>query len=162
MFEKFRSVVTNYRYIRYQCPKINGAERKNVFDTIYNVSRLCINKLNVHSEGLKPFVRQCSRQVDYVAAQKLKRGQQWIRFYTQLWSRDKLSTLFKQMGRRLGIALRYRRISTLVFSGAAFAPVKNNFEENNADEKIKPQRLNDNNQKKLPKRYVRNPLSRLN
>ena len=103
--------------------------------------------MNVHSEGLKPFVRQCSRQVDYVAAQKLKRGQQWIRFYTQLWSRDKLSTLLKQMGRRLGIALRYRRISTLVFSGAAFAPVKNNFEEKNADEKIEPQRSN-NNQKK--------------
>jgi len=151
MFEKYRSIVSKYRCLRYQCPKINGAERKSVFDTIYNVSKLCINQLNVHSEGLKPFVRQCSRQVDYVAAQKLKRGQQWIRFYTQLWSRDKLSTLLKQMGRRLGIALRYRRISTLVFSGAAFAPVKNNFEEKNADEKIEPQRSN-NNQKTLPKR----------
>ena len=90
--------------------------------TIHSVYRLCKIKMEPYSWELGPFLRQCFRQVDYVAAQKLKRGQQWLRFYTQLWSRERLSYLLTQMGRRLGIAFRHRKISLFIMSGAAFVP----------------------------------------
>ena len=90
--------------------------------TIHSVYRLCKIKMEPYAWELGPFLRQCFRQVDYVAAQKLKRGQQWLRFYTQLWSRERLSYLLTQMGRRLGIAFRHRKISLFIMSGAAFVP----------------------------------------
>lgn len=135
MFEKCRSIITRYRSIRYLNPKTVGEGRRGFYDKINDISRLCVNKINIHSETLRPFLRQCSRQIDYVTAQRCKRGQQWIRFYSQLWTRDRLSALLIQMGRRIGIALRYRRISTLVFSGAAFSPVINQFDDDKIDEK---------------------------
>ena len=90
--------------------------------TISNVYRLCRMGMESCSWEFVPFIRQSFRQIDYVAAQKLKRGQQWIRFYTQLWSRERLSCLLTQMGRRLGIAFRHRRISQFILGGAAFVP----------------------------------------
>jgi len=93
-------------------------------------------KINFRTWEFGPFLRQCSRQVDYVAAQKVKRGQQWIRFYSQLWSRDSLSCLLIQMGRRLGIAFRHRRISKLILAGAAISPSNIELKEaNNPDDK---------------------------
>ena len=152
MFEKCRSIVSKYHSIKYICPKSIGAERRGLYDTIKDISRLCVNKINFHSEGLKPFIRQCSRQVDYVAAQKFKRGQQWIRFYTQLWSRDRLSALLIQMGRRLGIVIRHRRISTLVLSGAAFVPAKSQRERDSVDDEIDTVKSDKINQERRSKR----------
>ena len=153
MFEKCRSIITRYRSIRYLNLKPVGEERRGFYDKINDISRLCINKISIHSETLRPFLRQCSRQIDYVTAQRCKRGQQWIRFYSQLWTRDRLSALLIQMGRRIGIALRYRRISTLVFSGAAFSPVINQFDDDNTDEKQSLQNSN-TSQKIGTKRFV--------
>ena len=101
------------------------AQRQGLSKTVQNVTTLCRTRLNATEWQLRPFLRQCSRQVDYITAQKLKRGQQWIRFYSQLWSRDRLSSLLIQMGRKLGIALRHRKFSTLIFGGVALAPVDN-------------------------------------
>ena len=102
-----------------------GPEHQGIKRTIEDVTTLCRARFNATQWQLRPFIHQCSRQVDYVAAQKLKRGQQWIRFYSQLWSRDRLSSLLIQMGRRLGIALRHRKFSSLIFGGVALAPVDN-------------------------------------
>lgn len=99
-----------------------GVQERGISQTFNNVSKLCRNRINYCSWQFGPFLRQCFRQVDYVTAQKLKRGQQWLRFYSQLWSRDSLSCLLIQMGRRLGIAFRHRRISKLILAGAAIAP----------------------------------------
>ena len=142
MFKNCQNVISRHRCTEFLCQKILGAKRVGIHDTINNLSRLCQNRISSQSQTLRPFLRQCSRQVDYVAAQRFKRGQQWIRFYTQLWSRDRLSSLMIQMGRRLGIALRHRRISTLIFSGAAFVPVKDKFENENPDEKIENKNVN--------------------
>ena len=100
------------------------AQGHGISQAIHNVTKLCKPKINFRTWEFRPFLRQCTRQVDYVAAQKLKRGQQWIRFYSQLWSRDRFTSLLIQMGRRLGIAIRHRKFSTLIFSGAALVPTE--------------------------------------
>ena len=99
-----------------------AAQRRAISQTIQSVTRVCKTKINSRTWEFRPFLRQCTRQVDYVAAQKLKRGQQWIRFYSQLWSRDRLTSLLIQMGRRLGIAIRHRKFSALIFAGSALVP----------------------------------------
>ena len=101
--------------IRNQAPGISQQSVRNI--SFWRIG------IESYSREVGPFLRHCFRQIDYVAAQKVKRGQQWIRFYTQLWSRDRLSCLLKQMGRRFGIAFRHRRISGFTVGGAAIVPL---------------------------------------
>ena len=137
MFSRFQHVLQfKYRCTNALATNTFRTSQRGICQTFNNVSRLCRMKINFRTWEFGPFLRQCSRQVDYVAAQKVKRGQQWIRFYSQLWSRDSLSCLLIQMGRRLGIAFRHRRISKLILAGAAISPSNIELKEaNNPDDK---------------------------
>jgi len=52
-------------------------------------------------QSMRTFRHSLRSQLDYITAQKIRRGQQWLRFYSQLWSRDCLSSLLRYSGRRI-------------------------------------------------------------
>lgn len=95
-------------------------------------------------KSIVPFLRQCLRQVDYVAAQRVKRTQQWVRFYSGLWPRDRLEEIFVTTGRRLWLRLQNPlRNRALTFAGAVFAYRKEKNVEDELEEHDKDHEKSD-------------------
>lgn len=61
-----------------------------------------------------------SRNLDFVATNKLRRGVSWQRLYSDLWSKERLKVLLVQMGRRMVANLTRRQGRTMIttLSGA--------------------------------------------
>jgi len=59
-----------------------------------------------------------TRNVDYVASLQLRRSGQWVRFYSDLWSKEKLKDLLVQMGKRL-VHNHYKRRGVYLLGGTA-------------------------------------------